>query len=154
MLTLGFGALAPTRDGEPSRCRRCQGPLPHAGIGGVAPCAYCGAENIVGLDLRPSLDPARTEQHGFDTALTTRAKEKRLWAVLTGVALATLLGWVVGTAFYIIGQTDMLTVTPSAPPPPIATVAPRPAPAPQPPHAPAPATAPKPAPGKSAPPRR
>ncbi|MEO8797189.1 MAG: hypothetical protein ABI551_04830, partial [Polyangiaceae bacterium] len=106
LLTLGFGALAPRRDGEPSRCRRCQGPLPEGGIGGVSHCADCGAENIVGLDLRPSLDPARTEQHTFDDALKKRRKEKRLWTVLTIVAVIALLGWIAGTAFYVIGQDD------------------------------------------------
>ena len=129
--------------------------MPHAGTGGVAPCAYCGAENIVGLDLRPSLDPARTEQHTFDAALKKRSKEKLLWTTLTIVAVVALAGWVVGTAFYIIGQTDILDVTPTPPPLPIATVAPRPAPAPQAPHAPAPALpGPKPAPGKTVAPRR
>ncbi len=122
MLTLGFGALAPRRDGEPSRCRRCQGPLPHAGTGGVAPCAYCGAENIIGLDLRPGLDPARTDQHTFDAALKTRAKEKLLWAVLTGVAVIALLGWAAGTAFYIVGQDDDAPAKPAkvVPTPPVA----------------------------------
>ncbi|HEX7667275.1 MAG TPA: hypothetical protein VF407_22240 [Polyangiaceae bacterium] len=106
LLTLGFGALAPRREGEPSRCRRCQGPLPDAGIGGVSHCAYCGAENVVGLDLRPSLDPARTEQHTFDDALKKRQKEKTLWTVLTVVAVIALIGWIVGTVFYLIGQDD------------------------------------------------
>jgi hypothetical protein len=101
LLTLGFGALAPRKDGEPSRCRRCQGPLPTAGIGGVTHCAYCSAENIVGMDLRPSLDPARTEQHNFDDALKKRAKEKLLWTILTVVAAVTLIGWIGGTIFYV-----------------------------------------------------
>jgi hypothetical protein len=106
LLTLGFGALAPRKDGEPSRCRRCQGPLPTAGIGGVTHCAYCSAENIVGMDLRPSLDPARTEQHNFDDALKKRAKEKLLWTVLSVVAAVTLAGWIGGTIFYVAGVVE------------------------------------------------
>jgi hypothetical protein len=102
LLTLGFGALAPRREGEPSRCRRCQGPLPGAGLGGVAQCRYCNAENIVGLDLRPSIDPARAEQQTFDLALKKRAKEKVLWGMLTVVATLALLGWAAGTAAYIL----------------------------------------------------
>lgn len=109
LLTLGFGALAPRKEGEPSRCRRCQGPLPNAGIGGVSHCAYCSAENIVGLDLRPSLDPARTEQHTFDDALKKRAKEKLLWTVLTVVAAITLLGWIGGTVVYVMGMVEAAT---------------------------------------------
>jgi hypothetical protein len=102
LLTLGFGALSPKKEGDPSRCRRCQGPLPSAGLGGVAQCRYCAAENIVGLDLRPSVDPARTEQTNFDEALKKRATEKRLWTTLSIVAGFALLCWIGGTAAYII----------------------------------------------------
>jgi hypothetical protein len=116
LLTLGFGALAPRKDGEPSRCRRCQGPLPNAGIGGVAHCAYCSAENIVGLDLRPSLDPARTEQVTFDDALKKRAKEKMLWTVLTVVAIITLLGWIGGTIVYVASMVEESTPVQSTTP--------------------------------------
>jgi hypothetical protein len=106
LLTLGFGALSPARQGQPSRCRRCQGPLPDAGIGGVTQCRYCAAENIVGLDLRPTVDPARAEQSTFDDALKKRASEKRLWASLTGLAVVLLLGWVVGTVIYVAHLTE------------------------------------------------
>ncbi len=109
LLTLGFGALAPRKEGEPSRCRRCQGPLPSAGIGGVTHCAYCSAENIVGMDLRPSLDPARTEQVNFDAALKKRAKEKLLWTILSVVAAVTLIGWIGGTIYYIATMVEDAT---------------------------------------------
>lgn len=102
MLTLGFGALAPRREGEPSRCRRCQGPLPEVGLGGVAQCRYCTAENIVGLDLRPTVDQARTEQLTFDDALSTRSRERVLWGVLSALALVALVGWIAGTVAYVI----------------------------------------------------
>ena len=102
LLTLGFGALSPRKEGEPSRCRRCQGPLPSAGLGGVTQCRYCSAENIVGLDLRPSVDPARAEQANFDEALKKRASEKRLWTTLSVVALFALLCWIGGTVAYIL----------------------------------------------------
>jgi hypothetical protein len=101
LLTLGFGALAPVREGQPSRCRRCQGPLPVAGLGGVTPCRYCAAENIVGIDLRPSVDQARSEQNNFDQALQARKREKRLWLTLSLVAWVALLCWVGGTTAYI-----------------------------------------------------
>jgi hypothetical protein len=141
LLTLGFGALAPARDGEPSRCRRCQGPLPAAGLGGVTRCRYCAAENIVGIDLRPSVDQARAEQSGFDDALRARRKEKRLWMTLSVVATVALLGWAGGTAAYIstMVELDLDEPAPVAQTPPTATAtgvarpAPRPAPAPVPP---------------------
>ena len=140
MLTLGFGALAPRREGEPSRCRRCQGPLPEVGLGGVTRCRYCAAENIVGIDLRPSVDQARAEQSGFDDALRARRKEKRLWMMLTAVATVALLGWAAGTTAYIATMVpaDILDDTPEQParpaatPPPAARPPPRPTPTPVP----------------------
>jgi hypothetical protein len=102
MLTLGFGALAPRREGEPSRCRRCQGPLPDVGLGGVAQCRYCASENIVGLDLRPSVDEARAEAVTFDEALKKRAREKLIWGFLTAIAIIALLGWIGGVVAYVV----------------------------------------------------
>jgi hypothetical protein len=150
LLTLGFGALAPARDGEPSRCRRCQAPLPAAGLGGVTRCRYCAAENIVGIDLRPSVDQARAEQSGFDDALRARRKEKRLWMTLSAVATVALLGWAGGTAAYISTMVDLELdldgPSPAAPPPPATTAAPaKPPPRPAPAPAPAPTRRPPPA---------
>jgi len=144
LLTLGFGALAPARDGEPSRCRRCQGPLSAAGLGGVTRCRYCAAENIVGIDLRPSVDQARAEQSGFDDALRARRKEKTLWTTLSLVATVALLCWIGGTAAYIA---SMVTLEPDAPPAPVAQPATTTTPAvTKPPPRPAPAPAPAPSP--------
>lgn len=103
MLTLGFGALAPVRAGEPSRCRRCQAPLPDEGAGGVAQCLYCHADNVVGLDMRPTVDQHRAEEVTFDVALKNRARERALWATLTIVSGVTLLGWLVASAAYVAG---------------------------------------------------
>jgi hypothetical protein len=147
LLTLGFGALSPRKEGEPSRCRRCQGPLPSAGLGGVAQCRYCASENIVGLDLRPSVDPARAEQTSFDDALKKRSAEKRLWTTLSIVAGFALLSWIGGTALYIIHIEEDAKVTqhesakshptpnataPWQPTPPKGNPPPAPAPAPHP----------------------
>lgn len=101
LLTLGFGALAPERPGDPSLCRRCHGPLPDVGVGGVAACRYCEAENIVGIDLRPVVDSARTEQKRFDRALQRRRRERLLWGVLSVVALAVLAAWLTATVEYV-----------------------------------------------------
>jgi hypothetical protein len=118
LLTLGFGALAPARQGQPSRCRRCQGPLPEAGLGGVSRCRYCSAENIVGIDLRPIVDHARAEQDNFDRALEARRKEKTLWTTLSIVATFALLCWVGGTAAYVatlVPEDVFDDTTPAAP---------------------------------------
>jgi hypothetical protein len=102
LLTLGFGALAPRRDGEPARCRRCQGPLQAAAIGGVVQCVYCAADNIVGLDLRPTVGPARAEQATFDAALARRKSDKTTWSVLSAVAVFVLLAWLGGSIAYVV----------------------------------------------------
>jgi hypothetical protein len=148
LLTLGFGALAPAREGEPSRCRRCQGPLPAAGLGGVTRCRYCAAENIVGIDLRPSVDQARAEQSGFDDALRARRKEKALWASLTVVATLALLCWIGGTAAYL---STMVTLDLDDAPTPAATPVAAPG-APKPPARPTPTPIPPPSPTTHKPP--
>ena len=102
LLTLGFGALAPRRDGEPARCRRCHGPLQNAALGGVVQCVYCAADNIVGLDLRPTVGPARAEQATFDAALAKRKSDKTTWAVLSAVAIVVLVGWLGGSIAYVV----------------------------------------------------
>jgi hypothetical protein len=142
LLTLGFGALAPQREGQPARCRRCQAPLPGAGLGGVTQCRYCAAENIVGLDLRPGVDQARAEQQTFDEALRARTREKRLWTTLTVVAAIALLGWVGGTAMYVAGMPiDTASTSPSPAPTPAPTATPT-----SPPRTPLPAPTPSPRP--------
>jgi hypothetical protein len=102
LLTLGFGALAPSRPGEPSRCRRCHGPLPQSQLGGVVGCRYCGADNIVGLDLRPTVGPARAEQATFDAALAKRKSEKTTWGLLSAFAIILLVGWLGGTVAFLV----------------------------------------------------
>jgi hypothetical protein len=93
LLTLGYGALAPRREGEPPRCRCCQGPLVEGSVGSVALCRYCQAENIVGVDLRPTVDRARAEHKSLGPALTRRARERGLWALGCGLAVALLALW-------------------------------------------------------------
>jgi hypothetical protein len=162
LLTLGFGALAPARQGLPSRCRRCQGPLPEAGLGGVARCRYCSAENIVGIDLRPVVDQARAEQDSFDRALEARRREKTLWTTLSIVAAVALVGWAGGTSVYIaylvpedvFDDTSPVASSPTAPAakPPAAAAKPPASAAARPP--PRPTVAPTPTPTGHTPPRR
>jgi hypothetical protein len=115
LLSLGFGALAPAREGEPPRCRRCLGPLPGEGLGGIVQCRYCGAENVAGLDLRPVVDKARGEAKTFDKALAVHRKERRLWRLLGAAALVVLGAWVWWTSAYLRGSAGPLEHWPHPP---------------------------------------
>jgi hypothetical protein len=111
----------------------------------VSQCRYCAAENIVGLDLRPSVNQARAEQQTFDEALRTRSREKRLWTTLSVVSAFVLLGWAGGTVAYVMGMEK--GPTPAAPGPPATAAAPT-APAATPKPTPSPPPHPSPAPTK------
>jgi hypothetical protein len=102
LLTLGFGALAPAREGDPAQCRLCLAPLPIEGMGGVVLCRYCRAENIAGLDLRPVIDSERGEQKPLIEALRRYRREKRLWLALSLVAVVLLGGWAWATKEYAV----------------------------------------------------
>lgn len=53
MLTLGFGAVAPARPGEPFACRECAGPLPEPpNDASLIDCAYCQTSNVRAVDAR------------------------------------------------------------------------------------------------------
>jgi hypothetical protein len=71
-------------------------------MGGVTECRYCGADNVVGLDLRPMVGPARAEQATLEAALQKRSSEKTKWAILSGVAVIALLVWGAATAAYLV----------------------------------------------------
>jgi hypothetical protein len=123
LLTLGFGALAPRRQGEPPRCRRCQGPLESSEVGGVVACRYCGSDNVVGLDMRPLVGPARAQQATLEAALSQRSSEKTKWAILSGLAILALLVGTAITAIYV-GHAVIEAVAPpsdAVPPRPVAT---------------------------------
>ncbi len=92
ILTLGFGALAPEREGDAPRCRRCHGPLYDAGVGGVATCGFCQSDNVTGIDLRPFVDKARAEQKTLDAVLRARRRKKIAWTIAGVGAAALLLG--------------------------------------------------------------
>ena len=100
LLALGYGALAPARRGEPSTCRRCHGPLPSAGLGGIVQCRYCSSENIAGMDLRPVVDSLRGQHERFDEPLKQRRRERVLWSVLALVSLVAMGAWAGATVAY------------------------------------------------------
>lgn len=82
-LVMGFAARAPVAEGHPYGCRRCGGPLPPASDGRVVvACAYCRAENVIGLDaFAHDRTPDEHADLELGTALSSRSKE-RAWASL------------------------------------------------------------------------
>lgn len=98
-LTLGFGALAPRRDCEAARCRRCHGPL--AAAAGVTTCGHCGADNVVGIDLRAAVDETRAEQTTFDRVLDKRRQARGSAIGLRIVAALLALIWLVATVAHV-----------------------------------------------------
>lgn len=114
LLSLSYGALAPTRDGEPPRCRCCHAPLLVEGVGGVVMCRYCHADNIAGIDLRPAVDKTRGEQKRFDHALELHRRERWLWSGLAVVAGLAFAVWLGGTRAYWVSARDAVAAELSA----------------------------------------
>jgi hypothetical protein len=95
LLTLDFGAQRPARAGDPHTCRQCDAPLPERPGSVLVRCVYCGADNVLGLDLRRDAGKATREASSLEDALAKRTKERTLWGLLTVVAvLLVLLGGV------------------------------------------------------------
>jgi hypothetical protein len=98
-LTLDFGAHAGARAGEPERCRRCDAPLPRpADDGIVVACAYCEAENVLGVDPRGAEQASRSAETELRVELTRRSVARtraRLVAALAGAAVCVALALVV-----------------------------------------------------------
>ena len=85
LLTSSFGARAPSDPRGSPECRRCGGGLP-ASHPLIAACAFCGAENVLGLDSRSHVAP--TEEHALSLTelLAARSRERRLGVVAACVA--------------------------------------------------------------------
>lgn len=93
-------ACAPLSEGAALRCRACGGDLPSSGREGIAPCGYCGADNIVHAEIaRERLARLEREKEAwaarlaghrvrFDTA--TRAYLRRVYLVMALAILAAL----------------------------------------------------------------
>lgn len=90
LLATGFGARPPVGPADGWGCRRCGGPLP-ASAELIVPCAYCDAENVLGIDLRPQV--AQTQEHALSLGevLGARAKERRSQRVGALVAMGIAL---------------------------------------------------------------
>jgi uncharacterized Zn finger protein (UPF0148 family) len=79
LLTLGFAARAPKTTGGAHHCRKCNGPLAPPPGSVLAHCAYCGAENILGLDTRGEAKDSEKQASSLDEALYRRKMERHRW---------------------------------------------------------------------------
>jgi hypothetical protein len=90
LLTLGFAARAPTTEGGAHRCRKCNGPLAAAAGSVLAHCAYCGAENVLGFDVRGEAQQSERQAASLDEALARRNRERSRWRFSAVFALVLL----------------------------------------------------------------
>ncbi|MCU0654983.1 MAG: sel1 repeat family protein [Polyangiaceae bacterium] len=92
VLSTTFGARPPSRQGEGPGCRNCGGPLP-TDSGAVARCAYCGAQSVLGIDVRPLLERVRGHQGSIEDLLAAQQAERSTWLKLgLAASAAALLG--------------------------------------------------------------
>ena len=99
ILTLGFAAMPPQREGGLSSCRNCGGPLPNVEPRVVlSRCGYCGAENLRLADFRvhASIIDRFAGQHqspGEALRAVVRARRRAFHLGLAGVS-AIAIGFV------------------------------------------------------------
>lgn len=90
LLTSSFGARAPADPRGPPECRRCRAPLP-AVERTVVGCAYCGAENVLGVDLRSNVAPAQEHQWSLEQLFASRQRQR---SRIVTAAVVSLVGGV------------------------------------------------------------
>ncbi len=87
VVLVAFAATAPLTQGEPEKCRRCDGPLPDGGQGVVCTCVYCETDNVLGIDLGIQRD--LSEAHlDLTSSLGFRARDRAV--SLIGMAVAAI----------------------------------------------------------------
>ncbi len=92
LLSTTFGARPPSRAGEGPGCRNCGAPLP-MDADTIARCAYCGSQNVLGLDVRPLLERVRDHRVTIDGLLAEQRAERITWLKLgLAAAVVALLG--------------------------------------------------------------
>ena len=98
LLTASFGARAPVDPRGPPECRRCRAPLPSEART-VVGCVYCGAENILGVDLRAYVASAKEHQLSLEQVFASR--QRRRARVLSTAAVSLVMGAVAGLALVV-----------------------------------------------------
>ena len=87
-LLIGFGARA-RDDAVPYACRICGGALPEAPDGtSLVRCAYCGADNVLGLDWLPVTRELIAEEVDVEQAVAARKHARGLRNMVLGGAIA------------------------------------------------------------------
>jgi hypothetical protein len=76
LVTLQFAAAAPEKAGAPHRCRDCNAPLIETRGQLLAHCAYCDAENVLGVDARPEARSSSDQEASLEVALAARDRER------------------------------------------------------------------------------
>jgi TPR repeat protein len=92
IVTTHFGAAPPAAPGQPSTCRVCNAVLPSAAGSLFAQCAYCGADNVLGLDVRGDAKLERAQSASLTTALARRTADRVTFGVLAIAAAAVMVG--------------------------------------------------------------
>ena len=90
LLTMGFAARAPGAEGGAHHCRSCNGPLVEPPGQVLVRCAYCGAENVLGLDVRGDANKTQEQVQSLDEALFRRGIERTRWRYSAFAAIAML----------------------------------------------------------------
>ncbi len=91
VLTFAFAARAPTAEGGAHHCRQCNGPLVEPPGQVLVRCAYCSAENVLGLDVRNDAYKSREQVDSLDEALFRRRMERSRWRYSAIVSVAILV---------------------------------------------------------------
>jgi TPR repeat protein len=108
LISTGFTARPPERPGDPHGCRNCSAPLPPTDAVLVR-CAYCDADNVLGLDVRHESRRAVDEGRSLEAELRRRRRERRVWTLAAAGSLAFLVAsrWIVAAAFHPHGDTQL-----------------------------------------------
>ncbi len=101
LMELNFRARAPSCEGAPWSCRRCGAPLSSPGDEDtVARCVYCGADNLLGVDLRS--EATATSQQALHLIDAVRHRRRELATNLGILVVAVALG--VGGSHFAYGK--------------------------------------------------
>jgi len=108
MLADNFGAVPPAKPGAPSTCHNCNAPLP-ASTALLVHCAYCAAENVLGIDPRPAAMRRKRERIDLSRGLQRRRRAQvRRWITIPIAALlAVAMVREVRLAWGVPGRNDL-----------------------------------------------
>ena len=116
LLSVGFSAKQPEREGDPPVCRECFGPLPDPGAdAAVAHCVYCRAANVMAADLRLEASIVgrfATLSKDPHTVLAACAQQRRRARIVGGIALAMIVSGI--SWLFIVSRAEATKIAPDA----------------------------------------